>query len=307
MADVARRAMRRAPWVGALLLTASIASGETTAADPTADRAAIADAARAFSAAYEADDSHALGELYTEDAMLLSPNRTVVGREAIRRFFDRDGRTTSVQHELCNRSLRLHGDTAVDVGTWYGEQRAANGAGTEVAGRYLVVWLRGADGRWRMTHDAWHRPPPAADHESTMYWRFDRAVHGGDAATVRALLVDGADPNGECDYLEFLPADPVGLEFSAPLVSAVRAGHAGIVEILLAAGARVDVAEGANVTPLAKAAERGDAAMARRLLAAGADPAHRTLFGTPAEMAAKGGHGELARELAAAAARGDGR
>ena len=54
--------------------------------------------------------------------------------------------------------LRVMGDVAVDVGTWHNAWRAGGGDEQSASGRYLMVWHRGPDGRWRIAYDMWHRP-----------------------------------------------------------------------------------------------------------------------------------------------------
>lgn len=301
MAAAARLAGLVAALAGSVAAAAAatdVARSDARPPDPgAADRDAIAAAASRFSAAFENGDIDGLVDSYTEDAVLLPRNATVRGRDAIRRRFAA-GATDVLRHATCSRSLDLHGDVAIDVGTWFAVQESG-GDRTRAAGRYLVAWRRAADGRWRMSHDAWHVPSPPADAASSTYWRMNRAIGAGDVAEVHALLAEGADPTGACDYLEFLPVDETGIEFMAHLATAARAGQAPVLEALLAAGADPDLAEGADATPLMVAAERGDETIVSALLAAGADPAHRSVLTgrTAADEAARHGHDALADRL----------
>lgn len=84
----------------------------------------------------------------------------------------------------------------------------------------------------------------------------------------------------------------------APLHSAVAAGSQELVDLLLAHGARPDVAESVEATPLHSAAGHGSQGIVRSLLAAGADRHRRNQDGkTPADVARDYGHAELAAEL----------
>jgi len=41
---------------------------------------------------------------------------------------------------------------------WSNTWRRGGEAPQSAEGRYLVVWRRGSDGRWRIEYDMWHRP-----------------------------------------------------------------------------------------------------------------------------------------------------
>ena len=82
----------------------------------------------------------------------------------------------------------------------------------------------------------------------------------GDEQYTRYLLIKGADPNLR---------DGKG---NTALLLAVAGGHAGLIPTLVAGKANVNLGNGAGETPLIRAVQRRDVAMARALLAAGADP-----------------------------------
>lgn len=133
----------------------SRAAAATQSAD---DEASIRDAAAAFSAAFETGDTTSLGNLYTEDALLLAPGDTVRGRTAIRRYFRPREGGRPFDHQLIADDLQVHGDVAIDRGRWIQEFELEDGGTNRFSGVYLVVWRRGADGRWRMSYDMWHAP-----------------------------------------------------------------------------------------------------------------------------------------------------
>lgn len=144
-------------WLHAALATLSLPLAAQSA--PTAaDSAAIAENARAFSAAFVRNDVTALGELYTEDAMLLPSQREVRGRAAIERYWTRGPNQQQVAHSLRTESMLQDRNMIVEVGTWTSTTQRADSTPVTAAGRYLVVWVRGADARWRMQYDMWHPP-----------------------------------------------------------------------------------------------------------------------------------------------------
>lgn len=94
-----------------------------------------------------------------------------------------------------------------------------------------------------------------SDSGSPLLWAAGHAQQDA----VKALLEHHADPNAETD-------DNV-----TPLISAVAAGSLACLEILIQAGARVDVSAG-GATPLHIAADNGSPDIINCLLNAGADP-----------------------------------
>lgn len=118
----------------------------------------IVEMSRRFSTAFVAQDLDTLAEIYAEDAVLLPPGRELHGREAATAWFETGGRYQQLAHSMDSHRLDLHGDTAVDVGTWTSTSQRANQEPRTVSGRYLVVWERGRDGVWRIAYDVWHNP-----------------------------------------------------------------------------------------------------------------------------------------------------
>lgn len=111
---------------------------------------------------------------------------------------------------------------------------------------------------------------------------------GFDAASVRALLASGADPDAR---------DANG---DTPLHHAARAGRPEIVRLLLDAGATLDTPGEYGMTPLAQAAAWSDdaTAVAQMLLDAGANPSALDANGdTPLHWAAGFGASRIAALL----------
>src|SRR5687768_12458041 len=112
------------------------------AVDSSSDRQAIEAASRAFSDAFVRNDSQALGEIYTEDAVLLPHGREVRGREEIRKFFTWRPQQRQIAHSMQSSHLDLRGDTAIDTGTWHSTIQRGDDPETTSSGAYLVVWVR---------------------------------------------------------------------------------------------------------------------------------------------------------------------
>lgn len=141
-------------WAGACGM--GLEAGATP--DVRADSLALVDAARAFSRAFVEGDTVTLASLYTSDALLLPATRDIRGnRSGARWFYAPPGRRPA-DHFLRAESIEIEGDVAIDVGHW----NQVSARGDTATGRYLVVWRRGGDGRWRMAYDMWHPPVPPA-------------------------------------------------------------------------------------------------------------------------------------------------
>lgn len=100
----------------------------------------------------------------------------------------------------------------------------------------------------------------AAIDDTTTIGRLVSAARAGDASRVRALLSEGASPNGR-----------EALNGHGPLHQAAGANSLEVVDILLAAGADPSAPDGQGVTPLMRAADSVALDAGRRLLAADAE------------------------------------
>jgi ankyrin repeat protein len=128
-----------------------------------------------------------------------------------------------------------------------------------------------------------------ADLESEDHLRqtaVEAAVDRGSGSAVSFLLDHGANPDGRPGRGE------------RPLLVAIKRDSRELIELLVGAGAKVDVVGGSPITtPLILAAQRGQTETVEYLLAHGADPA-RAVSGQNATAAARrAGHEELATLL----------
>ena len=104
---------------------------------------------RNFGAAAARKDYLGVAGFFTEDAKVLPPGAPIVsGRKAIEEFW----RAALERSDLTFKTTELEvaGDTAYEIGeTDTGQAKA----------KYLVVWLRCPDGRWRLHRDIWNDMP----------------------------------------------------------------------------------------------------------------------------------------------------
>lgn len=128
--------------------------------DPAALRAAIADVDRAFSAAFERDDTLVISSLYTDDAVLLPPNHEpVMGRDSIAAFFAPLLTPAFKSLHLETTEAGGSGDVAYAVGNL---TLVAGDGSTADRGKYLILLKRQSDGGWRLYRDMWSSNMPAA-------------------------------------------------------------------------------------------------------------------------------------------------
>ena len=143
-----------------LLLSLTCVICLTTAAAAEDVRQAIEQVNARFVEAFKAGDAAAISSLYTETAKMLPPDATeVVGREAIRMLWQ--GAIDDGVKDLTLKAIDVEacGDLAYEVGSFSIRVPAENDAMTTAGGKYLVIWKRGADGRWRLHVDTWNDAP----------------------------------------------------------------------------------------------------------------------------------------------------
>jgi ketosteroid isomerase-like protein len=164
-----QRESRPLPWTTlsvcvALLISAPAAAQISTVAR---DSISIAAASLAFSAAYVRNDTAALGQIYSDTAVLYPPNREIRGRAAIQRYFSWGADYRQLAHAMESARLTIAGNLAVDVGTWTSTGQRGDAAPVTASEQYLVVWVRESDGAWRMLYDMWHRPARSVQQDDT--------------------------------------------------------------------------------------------------------------------------------------------
>jgi len=123
--------------------------------DPQDVRQAVAAAHAAYIRAMRDRDVDALAEHFAVDAILL-PQASAMrrGRDAIRDWFGTWlPATTFDEFSLRSEEIAAVEDTAYEVGTFRQVWATAGGPPGSYQGRYLMVWRREPDGRWRILRD----------------------------------------------------------------------------------------------------------------------------------------------------------
>ena len=121
------------------------------------DSTEIVEQSRAFSAAYERGDVDAMMDIYSDDAVILPGNvEAIQGREALRAYWALAPGRRITHHEATPEAIRVEGDLASDYGVY--DIAGINGGESwgPFRGKYLIVWERHPDGKWRMELDMWN-------------------------------------------------------------------------------------------------------------------------------------------------------
>ena len=120
-------------------------------------RKSVDEGIRKFGTAVAGKDYAGLAALYTESAKVLPPDGPIVsGRPAIEEFWRSAANALGLtEATLKTVDLEVSADVACEVG----EAKLKLAAGQTVAVKYLVVWMKGSDGYWRLHRDIWNNMP----------------------------------------------------------------------------------------------------------------------------------------------------
>lgn len=138
----------------ALLALAACAAPQDTATE------GVLSSNAAFEAAFNAGDAATLAGLYTVDAVVMAPNLArIEGRRGIQELWQNFFDAGVSDIDLETLELEVSGDRAAEVGRF--SLTAPDGKGGRLTGhgKYIVLWLMGIDGVWRLHRDIWNNDP----------------------------------------------------------------------------------------------------------------------------------------------------
>jgi uncharacterized protein (TIGR02246 family) len=116
------------------------------------DVAALRAAERALVESFEATDPTAWVDYYTDDAIFVAPGSAAIeGREALLAHARRMTPLSSAR--IVAQTTDGDGDLAAILGSaeWVNGPRGSGGTTSRV--RFLIVWRREGDGRWRIARE----------------------------------------------------------------------------------------------------------------------------------------------------------
>jgi len=142
---------------------AAIAVAATGAfAQGNADTAAIAKVRASYEKAAAAQDAAAVAKLYTADGVEMPPNAPAAkGRAAIEAYHKNFAKQFMMHGmTITGTETQVHGDTAVDIGTYKQTLMAQKDGGmVDDKGKYIVL-LKKEPGGWAITHAIYNSDNP---------------------------------------------------------------------------------------------------------------------------------------------------
>ena len=147
------------------VLMAASASAQQPKAAAGGDEAAIAKIRTAFQTAAGTQDGAAIAKLFAPDGAEMPPNAPAAkGRAAIEAFHKAFGQQYMMHGmTITSTELKVHGDSAHDVGTYKQTLMAMKGGGmSDDTGKYVVLLKKDASGAWWITQAIYNSDLPPA-------------------------------------------------------------------------------------------------------------------------------------------------
>lgn len=137
----------------------------TLAGAPAMDVAAVRQAIEAqntrFSAAAVKGDTATIAGLYTDDAIVLSPNEPAMhGHDAIAKGFASMSAMKLSELKLQTQDVIVTGDYAIETGAYDLTAQPTKAKPVHDVGKYVVVWKKQADGSYRLLRDIYNTDQP---------------------------------------------------------------------------------------------------------------------------------------------------
>lgn len=147
----------RTRWVIAALIAAACSGGGTP--DDTA-RAEIREQGERWIEAARAEDAEGLAALYAEDALFLPPGAAPMsGRDTIRSLFEAQFAAMDAEYDFEIDAIVVADGWAWRRGSYRATARTGDGSTTRVDDKFVDIWRRDSDGRWRIAVDIWNANP----------------------------------------------------------------------------------------------------------------------------------------------------
>ena len=131
--------------------------------DSASARKAIEDANAKMSSYAAKGESVEFANLYTDDAIVLPPNSTMVqGHDAIESYWASTLRLGKVNVKLNIKDVYGSGDIGVETGNYDLTIQPEGVPPILDHGKYMVIWQKQGDNSWKLKRDMWSSDPPEA-------------------------------------------------------------------------------------------------------------------------------------------------
>ena len=158
-----RHQARLTLWGCLALLVLTSACSQTPPDTRVADEAAIREADAQWSKAAAAGDLDGTVAYYTEDASVLAPNAPIASdRQSIRAAWaSLLGSGASISWQATKVEVARSGDLAYIVGVYQLTMKDPKGNPAPDHGKFVEVWKKQADGKWKVVADIFNSDLPA--------------------------------------------------------------------------------------------------------------------------------------------------
>lgn len=143
-----------------LLLFVPLAGALLAQESAETDKDAIKQVGAAFSAAYIRGDVDAMMDCYAVGAVIMPPGMDAISnRDSIRKYWTLPPGHRVTRHKSTPTEISIAGPTAYDYGYYEGAISREDSEAVGFRGKYVYVWVKGSDSRWRMKIDIWNSLP----------------------------------------------------------------------------------------------------------------------------------------------------
>jgi ketosteroid isomerase-like protein len=154
-----------AAWCGCFAVLVLAAGCKTQAPDTrAADAQTIRDLDAQWSKTAAAHDVDGTVSYYSDDAAVMPPNGPLLTdkREIRAGWADMLGPSNHLSWQTTRAEVAASGDVAYSLGTYSLTMQDAQGKPIADHGKYLCVWKKQADGKWKSVADTWNSDLPVA-------------------------------------------------------------------------------------------------------------------------------------------------
>ena len=103
---------------------------------------------------------------YADDAVLMPTAEPMIeGKAAIREEWEHILAIPDFSSQTTMRDAKVSGDLAYTYGTYNARMMGEDGKPVEEPGKFVSIWRRGQDGKWRIVVDTYNTDVPPPDHK----------------------------------------------------------------------------------------------------------------------------------------------